>query len=61
MKVFILLVGVSRGVDIEVFIVVVGIIVVDALIVEVRVEAVVYVYEGTSNYIIYMKLWCWCH
>ena len=49
---------VNRGVDVEVFIVVVGIIVVDALIVEVRVEAVVYVYEGTNNYIIYMKLWC---
>ena len=41
---------VNRGVDVEVFIVVVGIIVVGALIVEVRVEAVVYVYEGTSNY-----------
>ena len=53
--------GVSRGVDKEVFIEVVGIIVVGALIVEVRVEAVVYVDEGTSNYIINMKLWCWCH
>ena len=61
MKVFILVMGVSRGVDMEVFIVVVGIIVVGVLIVEVRVEAVVYVYEGTSNYIINMKLWCWCH
>ena len=61
MKVFILVMGVSRGVDKEVFIEVVGIIVVGALIVEVRVEAVVYVYEGTSNYVIYMKLWCWCH
>ena len=49
---------VNRGVDVEVFIVVVGIIVVDALIVVVRVEAVVYVDEGTSKYIIYMKLWC---
>ena len=37
----------------EVFIVVVGIIVVGALIVEVRVEAVVYVGEGTSKYVIY--------
>ena len=58
MKVFILVMGVSRGVDKEVFIEVVGIIVVGALIVVVRVEAVVYVDEGTSNYIIYMKLWC---
>ena len=49
---------INRGVDVEVFIVVVGIIVVGALIVEVRVVAVVYVDEGTSNYIIYMKLWC---
>ena len=48
---------VNRGVDVEVFIVVVGIIVVGALIVEVRVVAVVYVDEGTSKYIIYMKLW----
>ena len=61
MEIFVLVEGVSRGVDMEVFIEVVGIIVVDALIVEVRVEAVVYVYEGTSNYIIYMKQWCWCH
>ena len=45
---------VNRGVDVEVFIVVVGIIVVGALIVEVRVEAVVYVDEGTSNYIKYI-------
>ena len=49
---------VNRGVDVEVFIVVVGIIVVGALIVEVRVVAVVYEDEGTSNYIICMKLWC---
>ena len=58
MKVFILVMGVSRGVDKEVFIEVVGIIVVGALIVVVRGEVVVYVDEGTSNYIIYMKLWC---
>ena len=58
MKVFILVMGVSRGVDKEVFIEVVGIIVVGALIVVVRVEAVVYVDEGTSNYKIYMKLRC---
>ena len=53
MKVFILVMGVSRGVDKEVFIEVVGIIVVGALIVEVRVVAVVYVDEGTSKYILY--------
>ena len=53
MKVFILVMEVSRGVDKEVFIEVVGIIVVGALIVEVRVEAVVYVDEGTSKYILY--------
>ena len=53
MKVFILVMGVSRGVDKEVFIEVVGIIVVGALIVEVRVVVVVYVDEGTSKYIIY--------
>ena len=44
---------VNRVVDMEVFILVVGIIVVGALIVVVRVVAVVYVDEGTSNYIIY--------
>ena len=49
---------VNRGVDVEVFIVVVWIIVVGALIVEVRVVAVVYVDEGTSNYIICMMVWC---
>ena len=49
---------VNRGVDVEVFIVVVGIIVVGALIVEVRVVALVSVDEETSKYIIYMKLWC---
>ena len=53
MKVFILVMGVSRGVDEEVFIEVVGIIVVGALIVDVRVVAVVYVNEGTSKYILY--------
>ena len=53
MKVFILVMGVSRGVDKEVFIEVVGIIVVGALIVEVRVVALVYVDEGTSKYILY--------
>ena len=53
MKVFILVMGVSRGVDKEVFIEVVGIIVVGALIVDVRVVAVVYVNEGTSKYILY--------
>ena len=58
MEIFVLVEGVSRGVDMEVFIEVVGIIVVDALIVVVRVEAVVYVDEGTSNYKIYMKLRC---
>ena len=58
MEIFILVEGVSRGVDMEVFLVVVGIIVVGALIVVVRVVAVVYVDEGTSKYIIYMKLWC---
>ena len=58
MKIFILVMGVSRGVDKEVFIEVVRIIVVGALIVVVRVEAVVYVDEGTSNYKIYMKLRC---
>ena len=58
MEIFILVEGVSRGVDMEVFIEVVGIIVVGALIVVVRVEAVVYVDEGTSNYKIYMKLRC---
>ena len=53
MKVFILVMGVSRGVDKEVFIEVVGIIVVGALIVDVRVVAVVYVNEGTIKYILY--------
>ena len=53
MKVFILVMGVSRGVDNEVFIEVVGIIVVGALIVDVRVVAVVYVNEGTIKYILY--------
>ena len=53
MKVFILVMGVSRGVDKEVFIEVVGIKVVGALIVDVRVVAVVYVNEGTSKYILY--------
>ena len=53
MEIFILVEGVSRGVDKEVFIEVVGIIVVGALIVEVRVVVVVYVDEGTSKYIIY--------
>ena len=53
MKVFILVMGVSRGVDEEVFIEVVGIIVVGALIVDVRVVAVVYVNEGTIKYILY--------
>ena len=57
MEIFILVEGVSRGVD-RFFIVVIGIIVVGALIVVVRVEAVVYVDEGTSNYKIYMKLRC---
>ena len=50
-EIFILVEGVSRGVDMEVFIVV-------FIVVVVRVEAVVYVDEGTSNYKIYMKLRC---